>query len=151
MMESNITDYTVYAIGAPIVLALIAIEAIFSSRNALGLYKTGDSWGTVGLIVGNVVVNILMKGSIFGFYLFLYQFRIFEINAIAQPWVVVILTLVLIDFIYYWFHRTSHRVRFFWAVHMNHHSSEEMNFLVSLRDRLGLTLFSESLSFLLCP
>ena len=74
-----------------------------------------------------------MKGSIFGFYLFLYQFRIFEINAIAQPWVVVILTLVLIDFIYYWFHRTSHRVRFFWAVHMNHHSSEEMNFLVSLR------------------
>ena len=77
MMESNITDYTVYAIGAPIVLALIAIEAIFSSRNALGLYKTGDSWGTFGLIVGNVVVNILMKGSIFGFYLFLSQFRIF--------------------------------------------------------------------------
>ena len=64
MLESTITDYTVYAIGAPIVLALIAIEAIFSSRNALGLYKTDDSWGTVGLIAGNVVVNILMKGSI---------------------------------------------------------------------------------------
>ena len=133
MLESTITDYTVYAIGAPIILALIAIEAIFSSRNTLGLYKTSDSWGTIGLIVGNVVVNILMKGSIFGFYLFLYQFRIFEINTIAPLWVVVILTLVAIDFIYYWFHRTSHRVRFFWAIHMNHHSSEEMNFLVSLR------------------
>ena len=61
MLESNVSDYTVYVIGAPIVLALIAIEAIFSSKNTLGLYKTGDSWGTVGLIVGNVVVNILMK------------------------------------------------------------------------------------------
>ena len=130
MLESTITDYTVYAIGAPIVLALIAIEAIFSSKNTLGLYKTGDSLGTFGLIAGNVVVNILMKGSIFGFYLLLYQFRMFEINAIATFWVIVILTLVTIDFIYYWFHRTSHRVRFFWAVHMNHHSSEEMNFLV---------------------
>ena len=39
----------------------------------------------------------------------------------------------MIDFVYYWYHRFSHRVRFMWAVHMNHHSSEEMNFTVSLR------------------
>ena len=31
------------------------------------------------------------------------------------------------------YHRASHRVRFLWAVHMNHHSSEEMNFLVAFR------------------
>jgi len=44
-----------------------------------------------------------------------------------------ILTFIMIDFVYYWFHRCSHRIRFLWAVHMNHHSSEEMNFTVSLR------------------
>ncbi len=133
MIESSISDYTIYAIGAPIVLMMIAIEAFISSKNNTHLYKRNDSLGTIGLIVGNVIVNILTIGSILGFYLFLYQFRLFEINAIAPLWVVVILTLLMIDFIYYWYHRFSHRVRFFWAVHMNHHSSEEMNFLVSLR------------------
>ena len=39
MMESNITDYTVYAIGAPIVLALIAIEAIFPQETPLAYTK----------------------------------------------------------------------------------------------------------------
>ena len=43
------------------------------------------------------------------------------------------LTFITIDFIYYWYHRCSHRIRFLWAVHMNHHSSEEMNFSVALR------------------
>ena len=83
MIESSISDYTVYAIGAPIVLMMIAIEALISSKNNTYLYKRNDSLGTIGLIVGNVIVNILTIGSILGFYLFLYQFRLFEINAIA--------------------------------------------------------------------
>ena len=127
------TDYTVYLIGTPIVLMLICIEAIFSSKNNLHLYKKNDSWGTIGLLSGNIIINILVKGSIFSFYLYLYQFRIFEINNIFPTWMVVIATLIAIDFVFYWYHRFSHRIRFLWAIHMNHHSSVEMNFLVSLR------------------
>tara|TARA_Y100000022_G_scaffold35878_1_gene29145 strand:- start:375 stop:944 length:570 start_codon:yes stop_codon:yes gene_type:complete len=39
----------------------------------------------------------------------------------------------MIDFVFYIYHRLSHRVRFLWAVHLSHHSSEEMNFAVSFR------------------
>ena len=39
----------------------------------------------------------------------------------------------MIDFVFYWYHRSAHRVRFLWAIHMNHHSSVEMNFSVALR------------------
>ena len=67
------------------------------------------------------------------FYLYLYNFKIATVNDLMSPILVWALTFITIDFIYYWYHRCSHRVRFLWAVHMNHHSSEEMNFSVSLR------------------
>ena len=148
MFENNVTEYTVYAIGAPIVIALILIEGLISSSKKLGYYKHGDSMGTIGLIVGNVIVNLLTKTSILGFYLFLYQFRFFDISS-GSLWIQIILTLIVIDFVYYWFHRTSHRVRFFWGIHMNHHSSEEMNFLVSLRQAWFNPLFRVPFFFIL--
>lgn len=148
MFENNVTEYTVYAIGAPIVIALILIEGLISSSRKLGYYKHSDSMGTIGLIVGNVIVNLLTKTSILGFYLFLYQFRLFDIST-ESLWIQIILTLIVIDFVYYWFHRTSHRVRFFWGIHMNHHSSEEMNFLVSLRQAWFNPLFRLPFFFIL--
>ena len=148
MFENNVTEYTVYAIGAPIVIALILIEGLISSSKKLGYYKHGDSMGTIGLIAGNVIVNLLTKTSILGFYLFLYQFRLFDIST-ESLWIQIILTLIVIDFVYYWFHRTSHRVRFFWGIHMNHHSSEEMNFLVSLRQAWFNPLFRLPFFFIL--
>jgi sterol desaturase/sphingolipid hydroxylase (fatty acid hydroxylase superfamily) len=39
----------------------------------------------------------------------------------------------MIDLVFYIYHRMSHRVRFLWAIHLSHHSSEEMNFAVSFR------------------
>ena len=148
MFENNVTEYTVYAVGAPIVIALIIIESLVSSSKKLGYYKRGDSMGTIGLIIGNVIVNLLTKTSILGFYLFLYQYKLFDISSLSL-WTQVISTLMVIDFIYYWFHRTSHRVRFFWGIHMNHHSSEEMNFLVSLRQAWFNPLFRVPFFFIL--
>ena len=39
------------------------------------------------------------------------------------------------EFLYYWFHRTAHRVRFFWANHSIHHSPTQLN--LSAAYRLG--------------
>ena len=100
MFENNVTEYTVYAVGAPIVLTLILIEGVFSASKRLGYYNRGDSLGTIGLIVGNVFVNLITKGSILAFYLFLYQFKLFSIDSYPL-WVQISLTLITIDFIYY--------------------------------------------------
>jgi sterol desaturase/sphingolipid hydroxylase (fatty acid hydroxylase superfamily) len=37
------------------------------------------------------------------------------------------------DFCYYWFHRASHRIRWFWATHAVHHSSNDLNFAAAYR------------------
>ncbi|MDF1484903.1 sterol desaturase family protein [Ramlibacter sp. H39-3-26] len=41
------------------------------------------------------------------------------------------------EFFYYWFHRAAHRVRWFWATHAVHHSSNELTLAAALR--LGWT------------
>jgi len=40
---------------------------------------------------------------------------------------------VLVDFKYYWWHRLSHEVNVLWAAHVVHHSSEDYNLAVALR------------------
>ena len=126
-------EIDIYLYGVPIVLALITAEVIYSAINNLGYYKLKDSLAGFGLLFGNISISLLTKSSIFFFSLFLYQFKLISINEIFPAWLVWPLTFIVIDFIYYWYHRCSHRIRFLWAVHMNHHSSEEMNFTVALR------------------
>ena len=49
---------------------------------------------------------------------------------------------VLVDFAYYWLHRCSHEVHLLWAGHVVHHSSEEYNLAVALRQSALHGLFS---------
>lgn len=126
-------DTEIYSYGIPIILGLIFAEVVYSSVKGLGYYKLKDSLAGYGLLAGNILINFSTKGSILFFYIYLFQFKLFTVNELLSPILVWVLTFVTIDFIYYWYHRCSHRVRFLWAVHMNHHSSEEMNFSVALR------------------
>lgn len=52
-----------------------------------------------------------------------------DIAALAS-WAVVF---VLVDLAYYWSHRFAHEVNILWAGHVVHHSSEEYNLPVALR------------------
>ena len=131
MTELTITD--VYAFGVPIILALILFEVCISNWQNKNYYNSGDTWCTSGLLFGNILMGFAIKGSIVGFHFFLYQFRIVDLVTILPNWLLWILTFVLLELVFYIYHRLSHRVRFLWAIHMSHHSSEEMNFAVSFR------------------
>jgi len=57
------------------------------------------------------------------------------------------------DFFYYWFHRAPHRIRWMWASHVTHHSSERLNFSTAFRQSLtypvsGMWLFWLPLAWL---
>ncbi len=128
-----ISTTTVYAVGVPIILVLILIEAMTSARRNLSFYESGDTWGTIGLLSGNILTSAAIQGTTLGFSFYLYQFRLFTLNTILESWQVWLITFLTIDFIFYWYHRAAHRVRLLWAIHMNHHSSVEMNFSVAFR------------------
>tara|TARA_Y100000768_G_scaffold69931_1_gene49225 strand:- start:1753 stop:2601 length:849 start_codon:yes stop_codon:yes gene_type:complete len=131
MTELTVTQ--VYAVGAPIILALIFIEALISNLQNASYYKKEDTLCTIGLLTGNILMVFAIKGLTLALHFYLYQFRLFDLASTIPLWAMWILTFILIDLVFYIYHRISHRSRFLWAIHMSHHSSEEMNFAVSFR------------------
>jgi alkylglycerol monooxygenase len=127
------TSQSVYAVAIPIILALIILEAILSATRHKSYYKKGDTWASLGLLLGNIIVNAAIIGSVQALYFSVYQFRLFDIATSIPLWAQWIMAFTAIDFVFYWYHRASHRSRVLWAIHMNHHSSEEMNFVVAFR------------------
>jgi sterol desaturase/sphingolipid hydroxylase (fatty acid hydroxylase superfamily) len=65
----------------------------------------------------------------------LYEHRLFDIP-LNTFWGLLVLLLSQ-EFCYYWFHRASHRVRWFWANHAVHHSPNQ--YTLSSAYRLGIT------------
>jgi len=63
----------VYAIGAPIVLAMIFFEILVSNFQNQNLYKRSDTLCTIGLLLGNIIVAFAIKGSVLAFHIYLYQ------------------------------------------------------------------------------
>jgi len=131
MTELTVTQ--VYAVGAPIILALIFIEVLISNLQNASYYKKEDTLCTIGLLTGNILMVFAIKGLTLALHFYLYQFRLFDLASIIPLWAMWILTFFLIDLVFYIYHRISHKSRFLWAIHMSHHSSEEMNFAVSFR------------------
>ena len=130
---TNLTVTEIYAIGAPIVLAMIFVEILISNWQNKNYYKKGDTLCTLGLLMGNIAMAFAIKGFALALHFYLYQFRLIDLADLIPLWAMWAITFVLIDFVFYIYHRLSHRVRFLWAIHMSHHSSEEMNFAVSFR------------------
>jgi sterol desaturase/sphingolipid hydroxylase (fatty acid hydroxylase superfamily) len=130
--EAITNDPTVFAI--PVFIALIIIEVGINAKKNLNLYKFKDSAASITMGLGSVVIGLLTKTFAFFVFLWIYQFRLFEI---PNTWWMWGLLLLADDVTFYWYHRLAHQVRFFWAAHVQHHSSEHMNFSVALRQSWG--------------
>ena len=131
MTEISVNE--VYAIGAPIVLTMIFIEILISNFRNQNFYKRGDTLCTIGLLSGNIMIAFAIKGMVLALHIYLYQFRVFDFANQIPIWFLWAITFISIDLVFYVYHRMSHRIRFLWAIHLSHHSSEEMNFAVSFR------------------
>lgn len=96
-----------------------------------GHYSLKDTLANFGMRIGNHFSNLLLAGWVVFCFMFFYEHKLLDIS-IKSPWAWVALV-VLDDFAYYWFHRLSHECRFWWAAHVNHHSSQEYNLSVAAR------------------
>ena len=93
-------------------------------------YETRDTWTSLSMGVANVLISGGLKAAVFGLYFWVYQFRLLDIPNAWWAWVVLFFAE---DLCYYAFHRAGHEVRFFWAAHVNHHSSRFYNLSTALR------------------
>lgn len=112
-------------------IILIIIEVIYAVRSQRELYDVKDAATSISLGLGNLFMGFVTKTFVLLFFTFLYQHRIATIP--YNTWWAWVLIVFADDLSYYIFHRTSHVVRFFWASHVVHHSSEKYNLAAALR------------------
>jgi sterol desaturase/sphingolipid hydroxylase (fatty acid hydroxylase superfamily) len=118
-----------YAI--PGFLLLLILESWFSYREKKEFYEVHDTWSNLAMGVGNLASNLITKALIFGVFTLLYRWRLFTLD--GSRWWHWALAFFADDLTYYWFHRCSHQVSWFWASHVVHHSSRKYNLSAALR------------------
>ena len=128
------------AVVLPIFLLAVAIEATWSQLAGRGLYRARDTAVSLSMLLGSIVVEILPKIGWIALMIVVHEWSPLRDVVGRQAWAWALL-FVLDDLTYYAFHRLNHEVRFFWAGHVNHHSSEYMNLGTALRQGVGERVF----------
>ncbi len=124
-------DLTHLAIPAFITLMVVeAIATTVRARKEDKGYALRDTAASLSMGLGNVAINLATKGVRLALFYALYEYRLFDLGTGIA---VFLLALVVEDFVYYWYHRAGHEVRFFWAAHVTHHSSQHYNLSTALR------------------
>lgn len=121
-------DLVSYAI--PVFVVLVVIEMLWARRVAPEKFEPRDMAVSLGLGFGSTIATALFAGIVLAAMDWLYLHRVITLGTAWWAWVA---CLVLDDFNYYWAHRTGHRVRWFWASHVNHHTSQHYNLTTALR------------------
>ncbi len=124
----------------PLFLAAVTAEAIWSRVRDRGAYCLRDTGSSFVMLAASATFEIVPKIALIGVMIVFYEISPLRGVVGHQPWAWVLL-FFLDDFTYYWFHRLNHEVRFFWAGHVNHHSSEYLNYGTALRQGVGERIY----------
>jgi sterol desaturase/sphingolipid hydroxylase (fatty acid hydroxylase superfamily) len=116
--------------------ALILIEALWRRRVGRG-YDAKGAAASIGVALGNIALKPLTAGAAGA--AFIAAETLTPVRLPHDDWRVWLAAFFVVEFVYYWFHRWSHTVRWLWASHAVHHSAEEFTLPAAIR--LGWTSF----------
>ena len=128
-----------YLVGLSILLCLIVVEVVMAILLKKKIYSLKDTVTNFTMYIGYITALSVWGPITYGIFYFVHQSAVFDFGSywmLPQSlhfWWQWGLLLVLDDFCFYVFHYASHKYRFLWASHVNHHSSKEFNFSVGFR------------------
>ena len=113
------------------ILAFSLLEALTLKFVVRRRYDWRSALASFGVLIGRSVseavpIAIAMPGAYW-----LYNHRIFAPEQLG--WLSYVILFVGLEFVYYWWHRLSHRSRWFWINHAVHHSPNELNLAAAYR------------------
>ena len=117
-------------LAVPGFILLMLAEMLFVRWKARGAYEPRDTLTSLLLGTGSTVAGALSGGLVIAVALWLWQHRLFDIGWAWWAWP---LCFVLDDLAYFFSHWFMHRVRWGWASHVIHHSSQHYNLSTALR------------------
>ena len=140
--------YITYAV--PFFFLLIGVELVVALWERKRYYRLHDSINDLSCGSTDQIIGIFLKGLLFAGYQGTYALAIrkginlVDVQAYSAPgkWAAAIVLFLGVDCAYYWFHRIAHEYNAPWAGHVVHHSSEDYNLAVALRQGAFQGLFS---------
>src|SRR5690242_9774155 len=126
-------------ISAPLYAIVIAGEIILSNLHLKKYYTLKDTLMNVYLCIVNSGIDLLFRAVYLVILADLLPFHFISFS--SNPYIYWILLFVLEDLAFYFEHRVDHYCRFFWAVHVTHHSSEEFNLTTGFRSSVLQPLY----------
>lgn len=127
----NSTDWIILVTAFTVFAFLVALEWLYWHSRGIRKFDARDTAANYALLIMQILVGI--AGKILFINLALDWIRDLGPKIVPAAWWTGIILFLGVDLGYYLFHRASHRVRFLWAIHESHHSSELMNLSVALR------------------
>ena len=118
-------------ISTPLYLLVIGFEIALSHIHLKKYYTLKDTLMNVYLCLINGGIDLLFRAVYVVILLWFYKFHFVDLT--FNPIVYWFALFILEDLIFYIEHRVDHYCRFFWAVHVTHHSSEEFNLTTGFR------------------
>lgn len=126
-------------ISVPVYTVTILAEILASVYLKRELYTTKDTLNNFLMTSLNILLDTAMRGAFLLLMSWSFPNRFISWNEHGVLyWVAAI---VLTDLVYWFVHWMSHMVRFFWAVHTVHHSSEKYNITVGFRSSVFEPLY----------
>ena len=135
MQDLEHAPFDVVTLAVPGFVLLILLEiALGRLGRAPVRYEARDTANSLILGLGSTVAGVLFAGIVGAATLWVWRHRLIDLPVRGWPVVFTWLALFLLeDLTYYAFHRLSHERRFWWAAHVNHHSSQHYNLSTALR------------------
>lgn len=127
-MQVSAPDIIIYA--APLMFLFVLIEYFVSRHQSHNIYEKKETFGSVLVGMGNVVIGLFLKGLLFSLFILVYNWLPWRMEL---QWWTLLPCYIVFDFCSYWAHRISHHVRFLWGTHVTHHSADNYNLTVSFR------------------
>ncbi len=127
-------QYLLYFI--PLFIMFILAEYFVGRARGLSVYTKLHTNASIVIGLGDRILALIPFSIASLVWSMAYDHRITDLH--INSWLYVACLFIGVEFFYYWMHRFSHEIRWLWATHSIHHSTQELNILSS--SRLGWTV-----------
>ncbi|KAH7637081.1 alkylglycerol monooxygenase-like protein 2 [Dermatophagoides farinae] len=127
----DVTNYEVKLI--PVIALMVTIEQIIRIIMRKQLSRFEDCFINIASSLVFTLTRVVMFTIVLRIYSWLYtNYALVHLPLhSASTWII---SLLLVEFVYYWTHRALHEFNFLWAAHQFHHMAEDVNISTTIRD-----------------
>ena len=113
-----------------VVLFIIGIEYLLTRTRKDKVFRFQNTISNMLMGIFDRIAGLFMVPLIWYYYEFLYTHLAMFTIPETLPWF--LFAVLITDFIWYFYHKSGHRINLFWGAHIIHHQSEDYNYSVAL-------------------